>query len=148
MNEADVNVAYLDPASWDGAMLERMRWLRRNDPVRWSEKDGCFLVSKFEDVAYASKHQDLFTSEHGVRLGNTPKIGLIDEGEPRHGQLRGLINKGFTPRMVKKLEVSFREIVKESLDAIARQGHCDFVEDVGSASGARTGCASTSGRTR
>jgi cytochrome P450 family 142 subfamily A polypeptide 1 len=130
ITEAEVNVAYLDPASWDSRMLERMRWLRRNDPVRWSEKDDCFLVSKFEDVSYASKHQNLFTSEHGVRLGNTPKIGLIDEGEPRHGKLRGLINKGFTPRMVKKLEVSFREIVKESLDAIAKQGRCEFVDDV------------------
>jgi cytochrome P450 family 142 subfamily A polypeptide 1 len=130
ITEADVNVAYLDPASWDGMMLERMRWLRRHDPVHWSEKDGCWIVSKFEDASYASKHQDLFTSEHGVRVGNAPKIGLIDEGEPRHGKLRNLINKGFTPRMVKKLELAFREIVKESLDAIGKQGRCDFVEDV------------------
>jgi cytochrome P450 family 142 subfamily A polypeptide 1 len=107
-----------------------MRWLRRNDPVHWSEKDGCWILSKYEDVALVSKDQDLFTSAFGVRLGNAPKIGLIDEAEPRHGKLRGLINKGFTPRMVKKLEIAFRAIVKESLDAIAKQGHCEFVEDV------------------
>ncbi len=81
-------------------------------------------------MRYVSKDQDLFTSAHGVRLGNAPKIGLIDEGEPRHGRLRSLINKGFSPRMVKKLEVAFRGIVTESLDAIAAKGHCDFVEDV------------------
>jgi cytochrome P450 family 142 subfamily A polypeptide 1 len=130
MSRIDVDVAYLDPASWDEHMHERTRWLRENDPVHWSEKDGCWIVSKYEDVAYASKHQDLFTSEHGVRLGNAPKIGLIDEGEPRHGKLRAMINKGFTPRMVKKLEEKFRVIVKESLDAIAHEGRCDFVEDV------------------
>lgn len=130
MDDLDVNVAYLDPASWDASIHERMRWLRRNDPVHWSEKDGCWILSKYEDVALVSKDQELFTSAFGVRLGNAPKIGLIDEGEPRHGKLRGLINKGFTPRMVKNLEIAFRTIVKESLDAIAAQGHCEFVEDV------------------
>jgi len=130
MDPIDVDVAFLDPASWDARMHARMRWLRENDPVHWSEKDGCWIVSKYEEVAYASKHQNLFTSEHGVRVGNAPKIGLIDEGEPRHGKLRAMINKGFTPRMVKKLEIKFRDIVKESLDAIAKQGRCDFVEDV------------------
>jgi cytochrome P450 family 142 subfamily A polypeptide 1 len=107
-----------------------MRWLREHSPVHWSEKDRCWIVSKFEDVAYVSKHQDLFTSANGVRVGNAPKIGLIDEGEPRHGKLRGLINKGFTPRMVKKLEIAFREITTEALDAIAGAGEADFVEDV------------------
>lgn len=130
MDANDVNVAFLDPATWDASVHERMRWLRRNDPVHWSEKDGCWIVSRYEDVAYVSKDQDLFTSAHGVRLGNAPKIGLIDEAEPRHGTLRSLINKGFTPRMVRKLEVAFRGIVTESLDAIATKGHCDFVEDV------------------
>jgi len=130
MDANDVNVAFLDPAAWDASVHERMRWLRRNDPVHWSEKDDCWIISKYEDVAYVSKNQELFTSAHGVRLGNAPKIGLIDEAEPRHSTLRSLINKGFTPRMVRKLEVAFRGIVKESLDAIAAKGHCDFVEDV------------------
>lgn len=126
----DVDVAFLDPRTWDRHVHARMRWLRENDPVHWSQKDGCWVISKFEDVAYVSKHQELFTSAHGVRVGNAPKIGLIDEGEPRHGKLRGLINKGFTPRMVKKLELAFREITSEALDAIAGRGEADFVEDV------------------
>ena len=126
----DVDVAFLEPGTWDRNVHARMRWLRENDPVHWSEKDRCWLISKFEDVAFVSKHQDLFTSAQGVRVGNAPKIGLIDEGEPRHGKLRGLINKGFTPRMVKKLEIAFREITTEAIDAIARAGEADFVEDV------------------
>ena len=130
MDANDVNVAFLDPATWDASIHERMRWLRSNDPVHWSEKDECWILSKYADVALVSKDQELFTSAFGVRLGNAPKIGLIDEAEPRHGKLRGLINKGFTPRMVKKLEIAFRAIVKESLDAIAKRGHCEFVEDV------------------
>ncbi len=126
----DLNVEYLASSSWDEHMHERMRWLREHDPVHWSDKDQLWLVTKFEDVSYASKHQELFTSGEGVRPGLPAKIGLIDEGQPRHGQLRGLINKGFTPRMVAKLESVFHNIVGEMIDRVAKRGECDFVEDI------------------
>ena len=126
----DVDVSYLAPESWDEQMPERFRWLRENDPVRWSEPDGLWLVSRFEDVAYVSKHQELFTSAHGVRPGTPAKIGLIDEAEPRHTALRRLINRGFTPRMVAGLERSFLDITTASIDAVAGRGHCDFVEEI------------------
>ncbi len=111
----DVDVSYLDSQNWiEEDMLERFAWLRANDPVRWSEADGLWLISKYEDVEYVSKHQELFTSAKGVRPTIPTNIGLIDEAEPRHGQLRKLLNKGFTPRMVAKLEETFRRLTKKS----------------------------------
>jgi cytochrome P450 family 142 subfamily A polypeptide 1 len=107
-----------------------MRWLRENDPVHWSEKTGLWIVSKYEDVSYVSKHPELFCSGHGVRPGNPVKLALIEDDEPRHGQLRKLINKGFTPRMVSKLEKAFLEITTEAIDAVADAGECDFVADI------------------
>jgi cytochrome P450 len=44
--------------------------------------------------------------------------------------LRKLINKGFTPRRVDKLEVVFREITTRAIDVIADAGECDFVASV------------------
>jgi cytochrome P450 family 142 subfamily A polypeptide 1 len=127
----NVDVPFLASSSWrEHEMRERMRWLRHNDPVRWSEPDGLWLISKFEDVAFISKNQGLFTSEKGVRPGNDAKLGLIDEGEPRHAQLRALINKGFTPRMVTKLEHTFRYLTKKAIDAVAPVGECDFVKSI------------------
>lgn len=126
----DVNINYLDSSSWDAAMPARFRWLRENDPVYWAEKSNLWVLTRFEDVAQVSKRQDLFTSARGVRPDNPVKLGLIDEDEPRHTHLRKLINKGFSPRMVKKLEVTFRQLVAETLDAVAARGECDFVEDV------------------
>jgi cytochrome P450 family 142 subfamily A polypeptide 1 len=111
-------------------MAERLRWLRRNDPVHWSEPDGLWVATRFADISTVSKDQRRFTSAEGVRPGLPIKLGLIDEAEPRHGQLRGLINKGFTPRMVRKLEVVFRQITTESIDAVAERGECDFVESI------------------
>ena len=126
----DREISYLDSKSWDDSILEHMRWLRENDPIHWSEPDGLWLISRFEDVTTVSKNQEVFTSGEGVRPGITTKIGLIDEGEPHHGRLRSLINRGFTPRMVKRLESTFLEITTEALDRVARRGECDFVTDI------------------
>jgi cytochrome P450 family 142 subfamily A polypeptide 1 len=127
----DIEVNYLESETWiEQDMRERFRWLRENDPVYWSEKDQVWVITKYADVAYCSKHQELFTSAEGVLVGLPVKLGLIDEGEPRHAQLRGLINKGFTPRMVAKLEERFREIAKDVIDSVASKGECDFVEAI------------------
>ncbi|MEN8181439.1 MAG: cytochrome P450 [Myxococcota bacterium] len=126
-----IDVNYLDSKSWvEQDMRERFCWMRENDPVYWSENDEVWLITKYADVVYCSKHQELFTSAEGVLAGNPIKLGLIDEGEPRHGRLRGLINRGFTPRMVARLEEHFRGIVKEAIDAVASKGECDFVEAI------------------
>lgn len=130
MSQPDVAIAYTDSTNWDeAAMRERFAWLRENEPVYWSEADGLWVLTKHEDVEYVSKHQEIFTSAEGVRPMPV-KIGLIDEGEPRHGELRALINRGFTPRMVKKLELTFRELTTRAIDAVADKGQCDFVESI------------------
>ncbi len=129
MNE--VNVSYLESSSWEeGPMRERMRWLRDNAPLYWSELDQLWVVSRFADVEYVSKHQEIFTSGQGVRAGLDVKIGLIDEEEPRHGELRKMINRGFTPRMVNKLAITFRELTTRAIDAVADKGECDFVKSI------------------
>jgi len=126
----DVNVDFLEAEAWDENMRDRMQWLRENDPVHWSERSRLWVVSKFEDVNYVSKNHPIFCSGGGVRPGSIVKLPLIDEDEPRHTQLRRLINRGFTPRMVRKLETTFRQIATETIDKVAPNGECDFVDDI------------------
>ena len=92
----DLDVAYTESPNWhEDKMLERFAWLRENDPVHWSEKDELWLIANFEDVSYVSKHQEIFTSQEGVRP-EPLKIGLIDEAEPRHA--RGPASSMSAPR--------------------------------------------------
>ncbi len=126
----DLDIRFTDSESWDASMPERLRWLRENDPVHWSGHDDIWVVTKYADVSAISKNQKLFSSAEGVRPDKRIKIGLIDEGEPRHGNLRRLINRGFTPRMVAKLEEIFLRITTEAIDAVAERGECDFVDDI------------------
>jgi cytochrome P450 family 142 subfamily A polypeptide 1 len=116
--------------SWDETLLDRTRWLRKYDPVHWSEKTQHWILTRFDDISYVSKNSRLFCSGQGILPGITVRQGLIDEDAPRHTQLRRMINAGFTPRMVKKLEGPFREITTAAIDAVAEQGECDFVEAI------------------
>jgi cytochrome P450 family 142 subfamily A polypeptide 1 len=127
----EIDVDFSQSTSWNHEMADRMRWLRENEPIFWSEKTQSFIISRFEDVVFVSKNNDVFCSGEGVLPGAfVPKIGFIDEDEPRHGEMRGLINRGFTPRMVRKWEEIFQQITDESIDEIAAKGECDFVEDI------------------
>ena len=128
--EFEVNVDYLDSQYWGPEMPARLQWLRENDPVYWAEASRCWIITRYPDVLEISKDQDLFTSALGVRAHSPVKFGLIDEAEPRHGRLRRLMNRGFTPRMVKIWEDKFLQLCTETLDEVASRGACDFVEDI------------------
>jgi cytochrome P450 family 142 subfamily A polypeptide 1 len=128
MTNADID--FTKSANWTAEMEGRLARLCETEPVYWSEKSGHWIVTSFEHVSYVSKNNQLFCSGEGVRPGLPIKLSLIDEDEPRHGQLRNLINRGFTPRMVTKLEEVFTGIVAEAIDAVASVGRCDFVKDI------------------
>jgi cholest-4-en-3-one 26-monooxygenase len=49
---------------------------------------------------------------------------------PQHTKLRLLVNKGFTPRMVGRLEEHIRDVTRSIVDDIAKRGECDFVVEV------------------
>ncbi len=101
-----IDCDFVESKSWTGdQMSERMRWMRENDPVFWSEETGIWIISKYNDAEFVSKHQEIFTSEFGIRPGTGIIAGLIDDGEPRHGILRNKINRGFSPRMIVEVVV-------------------------------------------
>jgi cytochrome P450 len=50
--------------------------------------------------------------------------------DPRHQRVRRLVNHGFTPRMIGRLEDELRRRTRPLLDAVADTGRCDFVTDI------------------
>lgn len=129
--EIDIDVDFATADVWDNDMPVRTAWMRKNEPVFWSEKTEAFIITRFEDVVHVSKNNDVFCSGEGVLPGRlSAKIGMIDEDEPHHGEMRSLVNRGFTPRMVKHWEEVFQRITDEAIDTVASKGECDFVEDI------------------
>jgi cholest-4-en-3-one 26-monooxygenase len=105
------------------------RWLRDHDPCFWDEKNQIWVVSRWEDVATVSRATDLYCSKYGVRPKVAAPMSLISMDEPEHTRQRRLINKGFTPRQVRRLEPHIRDLSNQIIDEIRHRGEIDFVED-------------------
>jgi cholest-4-en-3-one 26-monooxygenase len=125
---SDIDI--LDAKTWGPGAHECFRWLRENDPIHWDAKNAIWAVSKYADVVYASKHHEIFCSGEGTRPNMPTKLSIVDMDEPRHGQLRNLINRGFKPRTVAGIEARFRQFTIEAIERVAQHGHCDFVRDI------------------
>jgi cytochrome P450 family 142 subfamily A polypeptide 1 len=107
---------------------EAYRWLRTHAPIWWDAANELWIISKHDDVSHISRHQELYTATAGV-LKDPIQLSIITMDDPEHTEKRRLVNKGFTPRMVRKLTDHMRELANEIIDEIAEQGECDFVED-------------------
>jgi cholest-4-en-3-one 26-monooxygenase len=118
----------LDPRLYDDPW-EAYRWLRHHAPFWWDARNEMWLVAKHEDVSHISRHQELFSAAQGVRPKVTVPMSLISMDDPEHTRLRRLVNKGFTPRMVRRLTDHIRELTVQIIDEIAERGEVEFVRD-------------------
>src|SRR5262245_60964638 len=112
-----------------GAPFPTYATLRREDPVHWDEKNQVWVLSRYSDVVTVSKNPQVFCNRFGVTREDTP-ISIVTMDDPRHSQLRRLISRGFTPRMVATIERRIEEVTTASIDAIAEEGRCDFAGDL------------------
>jgi cytochrome P450 family 142 subfamily A polypeptide 1 len=119
----------LDPRFYDDPW-EAYRWLRANAPIWWDATNELWIISRHEDVSHISRHQELYSAANGVRPKVAAPMSIIAMDDPEHTRQRRLINKGFTPRVVRKLTEHMRELSNQIIDDIAERGECDFVQDV------------------
>jgi cytochrome P450 len=109
--------------------------LRRDNRVAWLESLQCWTVSRYDDVDYALRNPEIFSSAKWLSqsigdLSPAPEVSwMIETDPPNHSRLRKLVNKGFTPRMVSRLEVRIRAIANELLANARIQPEIDFVRD-------------------
>lgn len=108
---------------------ETYQWLRDNDPCYWDEANGLWVVSRYDDVSMISRTPERYCCKFGVRPRVAAPMSLISMDEPEHTRQRRLINKGFTPRQVRRLEPHIRDLSNQIIDEIAARGEIDFVED-------------------
>ena len=58
---------------------------------------------------------------------------MINMDAPKHTKLRLIVNRGFTPRQVARIDDSVREQARRSSTASRRSGECDFVSEIAAA---------------
>src|SRR5262245_3036950 len=120
----DIDDVESDPVEREAELAR----LRREDPVHREAKNGFWLLTKHADVREASKQPELFSSQakgpwHLWEMHFS--MQALDGPEPR--RQRAIVSRGFTPRMVRRLAERARATLEECIDAVARQGGCEFV---------------------
>jgi cytochrome P450 len=94
------------------------RWMRDEAPVFHSEKWGWYALSRFEDVRAAATDPETFLSYEGIDIDDTAKDQsgpgfLPDIDNPRHDQVRRVVQPHFLPRRIAAKEDGIRQVVRE-----------------------------------
>ncbi len=100
---------------------------------------GYWAVTRYADVMQVSRDPDTFHSAPTVTITDMPAeiaewLGsMINMDAPKHTKLRLIVNRGFTPRQIAKIEESVRVQARAIVDRIADMHQCDFVSEVAAA---------------
>jgi cytochrome P450 len=136
----DVDLA--DAATYrDGPPHAVFARMRAEAPVCWHPEaagPGFWALTKHADVLTVSRDSATFSSARAGYMTQDmdplavvqSRLMLLGMDPPEHTRLRGLVNRGFTPRQVARLEPRIRALSAAIVDAVAKRGACDFVTDV------------------
>lgn len=117
--------------------------LREHAPVVKAEEVGLWVLSRYEDIVFALKRPDLFSSRRDEalaqqlidpRLRDSMEFDLLNETSivgvdpPAHTRLRKLINVAFTPRAINRLETRIRALARELVDELTHARTFDLIE--------------------
>jgi cholest-4-en-3-one 26-monooxygenase len=143
MDASEIDI--IDPLIYAGGGVphERFAWLRAHDPVHWHPDPdegvpGFWAVTTYDEVVHVSRHSELFSSYRRLSMFDEPADDTIDlyrlmmlfMDPPQHTYQRGYVNRGFTPRMIKRLEGHVRDICHQLIDEVSPRGEAEFVRDI------------------
>lgn len=107
--------------------------LRDTAPAYYVESLDCWAISRYADVNHVLRTPQLFSSEilFTALLGEMNPVpealSLISSDPPDHTRLRKLVNKAFTPRIVRSLRPWVQEVTRTQLDQVVGQTEFDLV---------------------
>jgi cholest-4-en-3-one 26-monooxygenase len=124
-----------------GVPHDMLSTLRAKAPICWQDEPdgaGFWAVTRYDDVVAINRDWETFSSARGSALLMDQdeemlaqqRMMMLNMDPPMHTRYRLLVNKGFTPRMVGRLEERVRETTNEIIDDVAGKGECDFVTDI------------------
>jgi cytochrome P450 len=102
------------------------RMLRENSPILRTDEGGT-VVSRHEDVEFALRHSELFSSDmDAVSIGNVRPLIPLQINPPEHVKYRRLLDPLFAPKQVALLENDVRKLSNQLIDDFIDTGECEF----------------------
>jgi methyl-branched lipid omega-hydroxylase len=133
----EVPLSDIDLGSWDFWGLDddirdgAFATLRREAPITFHEAfvlnnadevAGHWALTRHDDVFYASRHPEIFSSAGGITIGDqTAELNeyfgsMIAMDDPRHTRLRNIVRSAFTPRVLALIEDSVRQRARQLVE--------------------------------
>jgi cytochrome P450 len=134
----------MDDALRDGAFAT----LRREAPIKFFNEvqfegieagPGHWALTKLDDVFYASRHPEIFSSYPNITIGDQiPEVAeyfgsMIALDDPRHARLRNIVRSAFTPKVVARTEESVRDRARQLVSAMLENnpdGNAELVTEL------------------
>src|SRR5580698_2977147 len=118
-----------------------LTYLRRHDPVHWQDEPGgpgFWAITRYDDCVTVNRDYERFSSaaqgtmpfEMGADEIAQQGLMMLNMDPPLHTRYRRLVNKGFTPRMVRDLEESIHVAADAIIDEVIESGQADFVTEL------------------
>jgi cytochrome P450 len=135
----DIDLVDPDVYANGGIPHEQFRWLREHAPVYRHHGDPEFwAVTRYDDVVHVSRHPEVFSSHRRLALFHEPteeqlelqRMMMLNQDPPEHTRKRSIVNRGFTPRTIGRLEEHIRDICHGLIDEVAERDEGDFVRDI------------------
>jgi len=118
--------------------------LRTEDPIHWSERFDCWLLTRYADVTMALRDARLSANRTGVFMKQLPdEMGqrlqplrdhlatwMSHSDPPGHTRLRSLVSKAFTAGMVEGVRNHIQEIVDELLNSVRDKHEFDIISEI------------------
>ena len=123
--------------------------LRDEDPIHWNDTYALWVVTRYDDLVWLTRHHELFSSAV-FRNDPRPAYPAIDEFDlglyeyvknyqadqfiqhdrPDHLEMRRVMHSYFTPKQMEAWRPFVQEAVKELLDAAEEKGEMDIMRDL------------------
>jgi cytochrome P450 len=98
---------------------------RAEHPIWQDEDTGDWIISRHDDVRSILKDSTQYSSK--AMGGDSVALPLLADDPPRHTQLRGIVNKAFTSRMLRSIENNVVQIADSLVEGLAVGSEVDMV---------------------
>jgi cholest-4-en-3-one 26-monooxygenase len=118
---------------------DQLKRLRQEAPVfKHPDPDnpaGYWALTRHADVVFVSRNPEIFSSYEKTAMINEffqeqidqQRMFMLNQDPPQHTRTRQLVNRGFTPRMIAKLEERIQETCDDIVAQAIAKGEGDFV---------------------
>ncbi|OXM15594.1 cytochrome P450 [Paenibacillus herberti] len=117
--------------------LEAYREKRKNSPVEpvyYEDHVGVtgWRLFGYEEVKLAFTRHDLFSSQNPEPSEDPIESSILRTDPPKHRQLRMLVSKAFTPKIIEAMETSIRSLTEELFDRAEASGQMEVMSELAS----------------